>query len=633
MFGAWDVLKNVEKLYPNHVLEWSAYISGPRESRQILGDVILSREDLVSGRKWDDGCLPCTWGIDIHTPHPAYQKGFEGNEFISQASGDRFPRPYWVPYRCLYSRNIPNLFMAGRDISVTHDALGTVRVMRTCGMMGEIVGMAASLCKKFSETPRDIYQKHLDELKRLMTAGVGKQGSVMIDRTDSRVRTTLKTGWKCLGTIKPRNVGEIDGQNWTLGCETLDREFIYFDTYKDYIVPLGIKRIRLQGGWAKTEQQPSVYNFAWLDEIINDAKSRGLDIWLETDYGNPIYEGGGGHDLAGGFPTSEVALAAWDKWVGEMAVHYKNKVRDWAMWNEPDINKKHTPVDIADFNIRTAEIIKQNIPNARIGALSLASINPKFLDGCMARLAEKGKLGLFTWVIYHGYTTNPDKAYENVEKMREVVAKYSPALKMWQGENGCPSERTTRFALSGYDWSELTQAKWNTRRMLGDLGHDVVSSVFTICDFDHAGREINRKGLLKINDKRNLAKVKIAYYAVQNVVSVFDGDLVSQKKYSAEVKADVKITWFAYRSRKTNQDLLVLWDGNNVPSDSNETIKTTVVVENGKFSDPVWVDIITGCIYEIPLEQKTVAGDRMVLKDIPVYDAAVFITDRNVVLK
>ncbi|MDD4869373.1 MAG: FAD-dependent oxidoreductase [Kiritimatiellae bacterium] len=174
MFGAWDALKNVDKLYPNHVLEWSAYISGPRESRQILGDVILNREDLVNSRKWDDGCFPCTWSIDLHTPHLAYQKGFEGNEFISQCTGDKFPRPYWAPYRCLYSRNIPNLFMAGRDISVTHDALGVVRVMRTCGAMGEIVGMAASLCKKHSATPRDVYQKYLEELKQLMAKGTGK---------------------------------------------------------------------------------------------------------------------------------------------------------------------------------------------------------------------------------------------------------------------------------------------------------------------------------------------------------------------------------------------------------------------------------------------------------------------------
>ena len=79
-----------------------------------------------------------------------------------------------MPYRCLYSRNVGNLFMAGRNISVTHEALGAVRVMRTTGMMGEIVGMACSLCKANDVDPRGVYKKHLDDLKALMRAGVGK---------------------------------------------------------------------------------------------------------------------------------------------------------------------------------------------------------------------------------------------------------------------------------------------------------------------------------------------------------------------------------------------------------------------------------------------------------------------------
>src|SRR5262249_39996532 len=80
-------------------------------------------------------------------------------------------------YRCLYSRNVSNLFMAGRDISVTHDALGPVRVMRTCGMMGEVVGMAASLCKRFEVSPRGVYEYHLDDLKALMQRGAGLDGT------------------------------------------------------------------------------------------------------------------------------------------------------------------------------------------------------------------------------------------------------------------------------------------------------------------------------------------------------------------------------------------------------------------------------------------------------------------------
>ncbi len=174
MYGAWDALKNVDKLYPNHKLNWAAFIAGKRESRRLLGDVVLTGDDFGTNSVFPDACFPCTWTIDLHVPDPAYNKGHKGAEFISKAKFTKYQKPYWAPYRCLYSRNVSNLFMAGRDISVTREALGAVRVMRTCGCMGEIVGMAASLCKQHDCTPRTVYQQHLDELKQLMTRGVGR---------------------------------------------------------------------------------------------------------------------------------------------------------------------------------------------------------------------------------------------------------------------------------------------------------------------------------------------------------------------------------------------------------------------------------------------------------------------------
>jgi len=179
MYGAWDALKNVRRLYPNHKLNWAAYISGKRESRRLLGDIILTKQDIVDGVVYPDRCVPATWSIDLHLPHSSYDKGFKGNEFISKAHYTHYSKPYWIPYRCLYSRNIQNLFMAGRDISVTHEALGAVRVMRTCGMMGEVVGMAASLCKKYGTTPRGVYADYLQQLKAMM---IGEDTTKWLER-------------------------------------------------------------------------------------------------------------------------------------------------------------------------------------------------------------------------------------------------------------------------------------------------------------------------------------------------------------------------------------------------------------------------------------------------------------------
>ncbi|MEI6178342.1 MAG: FAD-dependent oxidoreductase [Verrucomicrobiota bacterium] len=171
MYGAWDALKNVDKLYPNHRLGWAAFVAGKRESRRLLGDVILKGDDFRKGVKFEDGCFPCSWHIDIHHPHPEFSKGLNGQEFISKATtgdGFKYQGPYWAPYRTLYSRNIPNLFMAGRNISVDREGLGPVRVMRTTGMMGEIVGKAAAICVTQQTTPRSVYQNHLPRLIEMM---------------------------------------------------------------------------------------------------------------------------------------------------------------------------------------------------------------------------------------------------------------------------------------------------------------------------------------------------------------------------------------------------------------------------------------------------------------------------------
>lgn len=176
VFSNWSFIKNEWKenhKYSNKQLSWVAYIAGKRESRRLLGDYILKQDDIDKNVFHEDASFTATWSIDLHFPDPVNSQKFPGEEFKAATNHIRI-YPYAVPYRCLYSRNVDNLFMAGRNISVTHVALGTVRVMRTTGMMGEVVGMAASLCHKYNTMPRKVYQSHLSELKVLMQRGVGK---------------------------------------------------------------------------------------------------------------------------------------------------------------------------------------------------------------------------------------------------------------------------------------------------------------------------------------------------------------------------------------------------------------------------------------------------------------------------
>ena len=175
MYGAVDALKNVDGVLGTYGLAYASYIGGKRESRRLLGDIILTKGDVYAKREFEDGCVPSTWSFDVHYPKREYYASFhEGDAFITSAYFEDFPvNPYFVPYRCLYSRNISNLFMAGRNASVSHDALGTVRVMRTCGMMGEVVGYAAALCKKHGTTPRGVYENHLGEFVELLKGSIG----------------------------------------------------------------------------------------------------------------------------------------------------------------------------------------------------------------------------------------------------------------------------------------------------------------------------------------------------------------------------------------------------------------------------------------------------------------------------
>ncbi|MFM7398464.1 MAG: FAD-dependent oxidoreductase [Verrucomicrobiota bacterium] len=180
MYGAFSALKTGKDKdrYANAALKWASHVGGPRESRLLRGDIVLTGPDIVAKREFPDGTVPTTWDIDLHYPREQYAAKFPDNPFISRAAfGARGAEGkaavdrrngYPLPYRLFYSRNIPNLFMAGRHISVTHEALGTVRVMRTIGMMGEVVGKAAYLAVREGTTPRGVYEKHLAELLQLL---------------------------------------------------------------------------------------------------------------------------------------------------------------------------------------------------------------------------------------------------------------------------------------------------------------------------------------------------------------------------------------------------------------------------------------------------------------------------------
>jgi hypothetical protein len=161
-FGVWDHIKNRgDHGADNWVLEWVGFLPGKRESRRYEGDVIMTQNDVRAEGKFEDLIAYGGWTMDDH--HPGGMN-WSGKPTIFHPA----PSPFGIPYRSLYSRNVANLFCAGRNISVTHAALSATRVMATCAVLGQAAGTAAAIATREGITPRGVYESHVEELQQTL---------------------------------------------------------------------------------------------------------------------------------------------------------------------------------------------------------------------------------------------------------------------------------------------------------------------------------------------------------------------------------------------------------------------------------------------------------------------------------
>jgi len=157
--GTWDYIKNSGKFQADTWdLEFLGFLPGKRESRRMCGEYMITQRDISDGRVFPDEIAYGGWPLDDHFPEGFYHRGTPNTDYAT-------PSPYSIPYRTLYSKNVSNLFFAGRNISMTHMAMSSIRVMATCGLLGQAVGTAAALAAENHCTPHDVYLHHLDELQ------------------------------------------------------------------------------------------------------------------------------------------------------------------------------------------------------------------------------------------------------------------------------------------------------------------------------------------------------------------------------------------------------------------------------------------------------------------------------------
>ena len=160
--GTWNYIKNSGRYATeNWDLDFLGFLPGKRESRRMCGEYMMTQRDICGGTVFEDEVAFGGWPVDDHFPGGFYHKGVPNTDFKTKS-------PYSIPYRALYSKNVDNLYFAGRNISMTHMAMSSIRIMGTCSLLGAAVGKAASIAAREGICPHDVYLKHMKELQNLL---------------------------------------------------------------------------------------------------------------------------------------------------------------------------------------------------------------------------------------------------------------------------------------------------------------------------------------------------------------------------------------------------------------------------------------------------------------------------------
>ncbi len=203
-YGVWNYIKNSGE-FPEAetlTLEWMGTIPGKRESRRFEGDVMLTQQDVVEQRQHDDAVSFGGWAIDLHPSDGVYSAQPGCTQWHSKGV-------FQIPYRTMYSRNVPNLFLTGRLISASHIAFGSTRVMATCAHNGQSAGMAAVVCSEQGLRPRDLLatDKIHEVQQRLLRTGQFIPG-VRADDAEDKARAAKITATSELELCELRSSGE-----------------------------------------------------------------------------------------------------------------------------------------------------------------------------------------------------------------------------------------------------------------------------------------------------------------------------------------------------------------------------------------------------------------------------------------
>lgn len=456
-----------------------------------------------------------------------------------------------------------------------------------------------------------------------------------------------------IGAIKPKSAKEVKESRLGIGFEKLDRDAFDPEKAYDKIEAIGVKWVRIQSGWQKTEKEKGVYDFAWLDAIVDNIIARNMKPWMCVCYGNKLY-GGQAEEYFGavGCPPihTEEQRTAWHNYCVALAKHYKGRVDHFEIWNEPDGSLwKHGPcgTELGEFTKASAKAIKEGNPDTYIIGVALARPRVKFLN-------EAFKTGMAEYldaVSYHAYLFDDRKLSKYIKAVRGVIDLYKPSLEIIQGESGSQSKPFGNGALKVGGWTPRKQCKQQLRHLVTDLGMGVkFTSYFSCIDMMEAlhGKVGNKKsyqdfgyfGVLGAEfDEDNVATgaytPKPSYYSLQNLASLFAGDtkaiefpiIVEDDKAphcgNVPTLSCAEVEGYGFRLDNGSYAYAYWHPTNFMTTDFEGAVSFTSAAPGGK---PKLVDPMDGSIYELPAEMAVEDGfGGMDLKLLPVRDYPLFL--------
>jgi len=357
-----------------------------------------------------------------------------------------------------------------------------------------------------------------------------------------------------IGTIHTLSSTEVADSPIGLGFEKLDRDIFDPSVAYGYVAAAGVKWIRIQSGWARTETTPGVYDFGWLDDVVDHLIACGCRPWICLCYGNGLYDANAARVFgAVGCPPidTDEQRAAWHRYVVAVVSRYKGRVEHYEVWNEPDGGTwKRFDAEGKIIPIYSTEGTGKEygaFANATIRAVREGNLDAKVLVGsmCMNSLAwltgvaSTGCLAEAWGFTYHCYTPDETHNAERIRMLRAFLRRYNPAIRIVQGESGSQSRSDGRGALQGMAWSEERQAKQLLRHTVSDLlGGVAFSSYFSCMDMAEALQgtvgdlssycDYGYFGVLSATFDANgkatgVTRPKAAYGALRNLAALFCG--------------------------------------------------------------------------------------------------------------